>query len=400
MIFPLVFINIVSANEIRNEKTLETKAAKIFLYDYNKHGSEKFELVTDKIEKGVTVAIFGDDISKVDVYPLFHELRVPVTLTKEEDQQIKTNYVDLFDKEDLEKMASVEEPKSNHSIMLEPNIKNFTPLIILKPNNGKVFADFHEITVKDISKVNKGQLQKYIRDYIKEEKVLSIIEDYENAVSEKVSTMATSARFLASIRKTQTFHGDFYFAGYTRYWKEAGKHITDYLIYDNGDNEIGYDHLTVVAEAEIHSFPYLNPNGPPFVTEAYEGKLDNYYSTDILIDYAPDTSAKTLNNSGTYNFNVGFPWTVSFGYSWHGKSRTTMKGIGNKENQLYYNYFYNGGTYGLSTSKFTAEYSAMYKSRGTLLKLNYQNLFGINLSGSATGYDWYGKNWYVLSYDY
>lgn len=266
-----------------------------------------------------------------------------------------------------------------------------------------MFVDFHEVTVKDFQKVNKGQLNKFIRDYIKEDNVSSMLNNYGNAAENKIDAMVTasaSAGFMTSIRKTQTFYGDFYFAGYTHYSQKAGKHITDYLIYNNGDTDADYDYLTVKAVAEIHTFPYLNPSGPPYVTEAYESKFDNYYSSDILLDYEPNTSGLNLSNSSSYNFTVGYPLTVSLGYNWSGKSSTTMKGIGNKTNQLYYNYFYNGGTSGLSTSYFTVEYSAMYKSKGTLLTLYYQNLFGVNLRGSASSYDWYGNTWYTLYYNY
>jgi len=77
-----------------------------------------------------------------------------------------------------------------------------------------------------------------------------------------------------------------------------------------------------------------------------------------------------------------------------------MEGIGNKSNQLYYNYFNRDRNGGLAINPFTVRYPAMYKSAGTLLKLNYQNLFGVALDGTPAGYTWYGNTWYVLTYDY
>lgn len=373
-------------------------SARLFFYDYDARGTTGLETVKSRLASGFSVAIHGEALDVVELYPLLKDLKVPVGLTAEENQRLEERYGHQLGAEDQRKAVTAEPPSEADG---EPTGR-VTALILLHPSQGRVFADFHELTMRggDTSRL-KGEL----RAYLTRDNMARQLDGFAADLSQKVLPEAAefaslqSGQLMTSIRKSETHYGDFYFAGFWHYGKAAGRHITDYLIYNAMDSDPSYDHLIVQASAQVFTFPSLNPSGPPVVTRAYQGSLDNYYGSDTLIAQEPETTM-TLNSGANYSFIVGFPATVQFSYGWTGSSSTSMVGVGDKSTQLYYNQFTRHATGGLSLGHFTVKYSGMYKSAGTLLKLYYRHLFGVVLDGSPPGYTWYGTASYILQYDY
>lgn len=377
----------------------------IYLYNFDEKGINDLEEVKDELNKNIPVAIYGENIDMVELYPFFKEMKLPFSIEREKDERLVKEYSNMVDVEDLNKIDKVEplDTTSEGNVNLKQDeYTNITPLIILLPKGDYTFVNIEDtISLRQ----NKDKLKQKIKTYLKNIDIPSLINDYEDDIYKTVLSRAaivaenTNTRLLASIRQTHTFYGDFYFAGTTFYDKQAGKYTTDYLIYNVRDVEPSYDHLIIEANTRVYPFPALN-EGPPYTTRAFEAKLDNYYSSDILIDCTPDTGELDLDNGSQYTFSIGSLLSVPFSYTWEGYSDTHVEGIGNKSNQLYYNYFDRNRNGGLAINPFTVRYSAMYKSEGTLLKLNYQNLFGVALDGTPAGHTWYGNVWYVLTYDY
>lgn len=371
-------------------------------YKIDNKAIDNIDLIKKKLKEGIPVVICDDELDMKNLYPLFKQMKLPFILEYNENKEMEKKYVNLLDKEDREKVNNIE-PVSNELLLQQKKEKEYihiTPLIILTPNNNNIFVDIHDIVT---TKKHKNKVKNVIENYINKVNIESEIKQYKQDILKSIiprsvdMQLSSNAILLTSIRKTQTFYGDFYYAGNYFNNIRAGKHTTDYLIYNAKDQDNDYDHLIVEGISEVYSMNKLNNLAPPYILRAFETKMDNYYSSDKLIDYSPNTSLD-MSNGKSYGFTVGYPLSIQFSYYWTGKSGTNMKGIGNKDNQLYYNYFYNKK--GLSNSSFTIKYSTMYKSKGTLLKLNYQNLFGLALSGTPSGYEWYGDNWYVLTYDY
>ncbi|MBZ4665100.1 hypothetical protein [Mahella sp.] len=392
-----------SAGSLISKDTAEYK--NIYLYNFDVKGINDLEKVKDELNKNIPVAIYGENIDMVELYPFFKEMKLPFSIEREKDERLIKEYNNMTDVEDLNKIDKVEplDTTSEGDVNLKQDeYTSITPLIILLPK-----GDYTFVNIEDIISLrqNKDKLKQEVKTYLKNIDIPSLINDYEDDIYKTVLSRTavvaenTDTRLLASIRQTYTFYGDFYFAGTTFYDKQAGKHTTDYLIYNVRDVEPSYDHLIIEANTRVYPFPALN-EGPPYATRAFEAKLDNYYSSDILIDWAPDTGELDLDNGSQYTFSIGSLLSVPFSYTWEGYSDTHIKGIGNKSNQLYYNYFDRNRNGGLAINPFTVKYSAMYKSEGTLLKLNYQNLFGVALDGTPAGHTWYGNVWYVLTYDY
>jgi hypothetical protein len=392
-----------STDPLISKDTTEYK--NIYLYNFDEKGINDLEKVKDKLNKNIPVVIYGENIDMAELYPFFKEMKLPFSIEREKDEQLVKEYGNMTDVEDLNKFDKVEplDMTSEGNVNLKQDeYTSITPLIILLPKGNYTFVNIEDmISLRQ----NKDKLKQEIKTYLKNIDISSLMNDYIDYIDKTVLSRAaiavesSNAKLLTSIRQSHTFCGDFYFAGATFYNKQAGKHITDYLIYDAGDADPSYDHLIIEAITQVYPFPALNER-PPYVTRAFEAKLDNYYSSDILIDWVPDTGELDLDNGGKYTFMIGYPWSLSFSYTWQGYSDTHMEGIGNKSNQLYYNYFNRDRNGGLAINPFTVRYSAMYKSAGTLLKLNYQNLFGVALDGTPVGHTWYGDIWYVLTYDY
>jgi hypothetical protein len=374
-----------------------SKAPKLFVHDHDVRGTAGLETVKRKLESGFSVAIHGESLDMVELYPFFKELKIPVGLSAEENQRVEALYGHLRDAED-QRQALAAEPV-NPSEVAESRV---IPLILLHPSHGRVFADFHSLSIagSDVTR-----LKSELRAYRQPDNISRHMEGFAKGLEQKVLPEAQeyaslqAGQMMTSIRHTQTHYGDFYFAGFWHYGKAAGRHITDYIIYNAMDTDPSFNHLIVVASAQVYTFPSLNPNGPPYVTRSYHGSLDNFFSSDTLIDQDPDTSM-TINNGGNYSFIVGFPATVQFSYGWTGSSSTSMVGVGDKSNQYYYNQFTRQSNGGLSLNAFTVKYSGMYKCAGTILKLQYRHLFGVALDGTPSGYTWYGNTWYILEYDY
>lgn len=376
-----------------------SQAPKLFVYDHDARGTGGLEAVKRKLENGFSVAIHGESLDMVELYPFLKELKVPVSLTAEESQRLDERHGHLFDAEDQRKAGTAESPSAADA---EP-ASRVTALILLHPSHGRVFADVHEFATVG---TDTTWLKNQLRSFRTPDNIARQMEGFANDLGQKVLPRASdyanlqSGQLMTSIRKSETFYGNFYFAGVTYNNRPAGKHITDYLIYNAQDTDPSYDHLIVQAVAEVYTFPSLNNGSPPYVTRAFQGWLDNYYGSDMLIDQDPDTTM-TLRNDGTqYGFIIGFPATVQFSYGWSGNSDTTMVGVGNKTSQTYYNQFTRQANVGLSYNPFTVKYSAMYKSAGTLLRLYYKNLFGVALDGTPSGYTWYGNTQYILHFDY
>ncbi|OYD06801.1 hypothetical protein [Paludifilum halophilum] len=121
--------------------------------------------------------------------------------------------------------------------------------------------------------------------------------------------------------------------------------------------------------------------------------------------WQPDTQALEMNQDQSYSFTVGYPSSISIGFTWKGDENVEMKGVGNKEDQFYYNYYYetnpfNGYNIAFYDDKpITVEYSGQYKSLGTLIGLWTRSGFLAEWRAYDDNVKWYSE-WKTFIHDY
>lgn len=372
------------------------KTELVAFYDTSAKKPTQAELKA-KLDAGIPVAIYLNPGEAVDYYPVFKELGLPVSLSVEESTAIEQRYPTLYQPEDRKKFSAVEQPS-----METAKADSTEQVWSIVPVNGRLFMEKQELQEQGNA---RSALKAGEEARISREEVAGSIAAYQADLERTIlpraaaTELSSNATLMKSIRVSQTFYGDFYFAGFTSKNLKAYKHVTDYMIYNAQDSDPNYDYLIVEGISQVTPFIALN-SGPPYATRAFQGTLDNYYGTDTLLDWSPDTTSINLNSGSSYSFSVGYPLAISFNYTWSGGSTTFMQGVGNKDDQYYHNLLVRNQDGGLSTSAFTVKYSAMYKSAGSLLKLYWMNPAGLNLNGTPAGYTWYGNSYQVLEYDY
>lgn len=362
------------------------------------------ETIQNKLKDDVPVAVYSENASLMGLYPFFKELKVPVFLTLDEAKTVEREYRNLFQTDDRKKLGGVELPFQNSFLgkNSEKAAGSAVPVILIIPMDGKLFVEMQEVITNG---EKKGDLQRNVSDAVNSTNLAESVAAYRSDLQSKVLPRAAevaasgNARFLACIRKTQTVYGDFRFAGQTHYNRKACRNVTDFLIYNAEDSDPDFDHLIVEGISRVDPFPALN-DGPPYATRAFQAVLDNYYGSDTLIDWSPNTLGLDLVSGGICRFSPGLPLSAPFSYVWGGESSTFMQGVGDKNDQCYRNLFVRNQYGGLCAEPFTVQYSALYRSAGTLLRLYYRSPAGLALDGAAAGYTWYGNSYSVLEYDY
>jgi hypothetical protein len=249
--------------------------------------------------------------------------------------------------------------------------------------------------------MTNDKLKELFKNDKKSKEILSFksrINDIENNQLNSANLLAgTNTTILTGITNSNWFYDDSLFYDLDTF--EIASSITEYTLYKSDDTDTNYDWITVHAFTTWYP-AYDNRN----IINGIQGTIENLYNGDDLVSYTHNTNSidTQLQNNATYQIGIGYPLSVIFNKSWTSGSTVKMQARGDQSTERYYQFFYgtDGSRYNWigNGNNIDTEYSATYKSSGTLL--------GVYVTSSVS-HRWFNEstsewkdNTSTLTYDY
>ncbi|WP_211745806.1 hypothetical protein [Paenibacillus sp. Marseille-Q4541] len=339
---------------------------------------------------GNTLILEANEIDKLEVYNnILEPLKIPLFL--EDNEFVQAN-------------PDAEPSKEETSIDGWENVtvETKTTLIALYNAHGKITV------LQNDQPINKeAEKAKTFRTYTTTDSIESFIEDFKNDMdkiipSQEVAPLAVQeGELLTSIRKSFSVDGSYVAIGGTTVKYIAGKAVTDYILYANGTGT----HFYVLADSQVSPAGVADTNNSVY-TSGYKSNIRTNSTTNSLISWTPNTSNLNLNTSSSYQVGVSVAGTgisLNFGYTWSGKSSTSLQGLGDKTSGLTTSFYSREGNvltgYGLASSKFTTGHGALIKASNKVLSFSSSHQFR-NSNLQSAGGTWYSTTATNLSYSY
>lgn len=257
-------------------------------------------------------------------------------------------------------------------------------LIVYKKEN-----IFHSNIIEKNS-ITKMSVYTNLRQYVDE-----FIDLVDNVILEKssINRQGRSSSIVGSYTVGNSFSDTFTEAGVTRIGKVA--YNTTYVVSKGADTSTQYDYYYVTGYNTIT--PYA---GVAYVTNYFATGIAAYYGGHRIIDASPVSSGLTLEQNKNYSFSIGigYPGSVSVGFSWTGKSGATLRG-GIDNNHTYSAIFNdNTGLYGSGSGySFTFNCGAFYIiPNNAKFAFQYNHHFRNAVYGNGSDPRYYGGGWYAV----
>lgn len=367
-------------------------ASVLNLFHYNE------ELTNHINTPGNSIVFYGVGLDKKSVYSnLFQENKVPMILGAEEEYEKSNKGANvLLPNDEREKIH----PETGEPMEIEEGVLVQTDLTFYN-YNGKIYVldgsrYFPKNTKINVESVENNSLREQIINVRKKVEIEQFLDDIN--AQPQISLQNNDATLMTSIRKSCWYYDDSLFYDLDTF--EVGRTVTDYLIYNAQNNDPDYDHLIIVADAQVYS---VDDNR--VLLGGFQGDFHKYYREDDLISGQPDTTdiAQQLVKDRQLSFTIGLPKTASFTWAWNSGNSASMKAMADKETGLYYDFIY-----GTSSSRYNTitgggesvkvKYATMFKSLGTHLDVYIR---------SGISKQWFNENtwkwhsyWEHLVYEY
>lgn len=385
----LLAITIVAVNPNIEANAAIEKDYYVVEQSITKSSSSLNETVIEKLQKGIPVTIYSENVNMLELLPIFRELKLPVVMSLED-----TIIADKLEKNpgqvDLPVYKKMMPTSDNKKIIMD----KITPTVSFVPIDGNIQVSITSLSHKEDKSFE--DMLSLSASYIENTDMHQQLVSLENELLKTNVSAKASGTTLDSIRKTTLDYDDFYFAGYTHNNLMVSKTIIDYFLTDWNDSNSDYDHITYEAVAQLYTFENINQGFPPYCTKKYVTKTDNYYTGDLLVDFDPSNSFD-LDDGDTVSFSIGYPASISASFEWAGNNGVDFEGVGNKSNQLYYNVFER--PMGLSDTIVDHKFTTMYKlDSNNPYRINIDTYFGVGVENYTMEYNTYKYgNWDTLT---
>ncbi len=348
------------------------------------------DIIIEKLKENIPVAIYADNIDIIKLIPLFEKLKLPIILSLEDS--IKLDKLENPEFEiDLPEMSKNDLTKTQDFLKLNKNnTKELVYIINLVPIDNKIQVELKSIKHKKNKSLN--ELIDLSKNILKNTDVEKQLVNFKRQTQDENKLKSSSRNMLLdSIRKTVSDYDDFYFAGHTFTNLKVCESIIDYRITKWDDSNSNYDFITFEALADLKTYEYLNQGHPPYATKKYVTKMDNYYSSDKLIEYGPNNSFETIDEGTPFNITIGYPASISISFEWNGKDNVDFEAEGDKATGFYYNIFERPA--GISNYIASHKFATMYKMKSNRPYKVFVNTYvGIGVQNYTMDYDTYNKD--------
>ena len=256
-------------------------------------------------------------------------------------------------------------------------------LIVYKKGNV-----FHSsiLEKQDITRMSMSlNLDQYVNAFV------NLIDDIMLQKNE-LNRQANSSYIVGSYTVSNSFHDTFIEAGVTRTGNVG--YNTTYIVNKAADADTIYDYYSVTGLNTIT--PYT---GVAYVTNYFATGLSSYYAGHTILDASPITSGLSLEQNKNYSFSigVGYPGSISVGFSWTGRSGATLQG--GIYNNMYTAIFNDStGLYGDGSGySFTFNCGAFYRiPNNANFAFQYNHHFRNAVYGNGSDARYYGGQWYSI----
>lgn len=354
-------------------------------------------------EDGNSVTVYGIGLNKEQVYDLFlQDKHVPKFTKLSSEVKIKREGKEVAPPDPVEH-HDVYGPEGEKMTAVSENSETISTDITIINRDGEYYIIDGEVTLPAKSKktFTKDKLHNILNKDMKSKE----ISDFKSRINSQESQLTpvslaastTPSTVLTSIRKSNWFYDDSLYYELDTF--EIATSITDYTIYKSDDQDSSYDYLTIDAKTTWYP-AYDNRD----IINGIQGTIDNYWTSDSLIDYYPNTGSldSQLQNNSTYQIGIGYPFAATFNATWNSGATVKLQAKGDRSTGRYYQFFY-GTDWGIfnwigSGDPVDSQYTATYKSSGSDL--------GVYVYSSVR-HQWFNEstskwkdNSDILTYDY